>query len=915
MKLAEHIKNIALSYVGNVALNKNEGFFNKSFENKMSNVGWVSGWDWCAFFVKLVWKEAIEQSNPENSKSLSIKVNRLTGSSNDNWRVARNQGLKLSALPVIGAIAVFTNAENGEMLTTGHTGIVVGFDSLGLTVVEGNTTFSGNSRGDRRVAKRRRLYSTYGSPYMDFTSVASTGKGRYLRGFIYPPDVEVGESLEPVNVTEKQALSFDSSIKDVLYTFSRDAGLVADKSGIGDASGLVIQFDRNFSYEDFLNYKGRGSNYTNRTLIRNQKIIIDGDNQTSIDDQNDDQNDNFIKSGTIVSLPFKYIVRDDTGLDRNATNSTDYNITPYYTDTLTKMLKSTGYRPIGRSRLGGGRVHKVSDIVSVWIYFKSINKILNVTKFVNNLNINSTKQMSNFTFQLKHVDDISFHSNFNRVFHSSFNENISYFHRYLSVNDLVFIKLEELELEESRNSDFVISENDLDNQYYDLIGLIDTFPEIRNSQDADMEVEVSGRDFSKVFQDDEAVFFPLVLVPNANGQMVVGTAQTGSSLFKRTYTTGNYDYIFAKTYQSVGWIFAHYLSILSNIGCLPESVNDTFFSSYVNEDGSDRREYRAGTKELEKELQRGVYQIIKLNVDPNVEHIKVIDSNVGNPEGPFSNLFNRICQEPFVEYLTDTYNDTFNIVVRRPPYNKISLTKTIEEKLYLDLDETIISSTQLAFSQEIYTWFQLQVKGLFFGASNQVALAYCPIIQLDEYVNLWGSRRLAIVHNYRTLIPEDDSKTLGNYNEFRKAAVDDLVYLVETHSYLPFTRTGTIRLSMTDRRIKKGTYVRLPTTNELFYVESVQHTVIADTNNPLSFTTLTVSRGMVKDFIVGLKGEDGVEISYFNIVNLDLLKKVLYKQYFAYKTPNNENISGTIVNKQVFQFFLERDQFSVAPSI
>jgi len=96
---------------------------------------------------------------------------------------------------------------------------------------------------------------------------------------------------------------------------------------------------------------------------------------------------------------------------------------------------------------------------------------------------------------------------------------------------------------------------------------------------------------------------------------------------------------------------------------------------------------------------------------------------------------------------------------------------------------------------------ELEPKGNFVGTDSQVALSYCPIVQLDEYINIWGSRRCHVISNYMhydALEGSEPNPKDTTYNAFRKAAMDDLLYLVEIMAYLPFTRTGRITIRPSD---------------------------------------------------------------------------------------------------------------------
>ena len=129
-------------------------------------------------------------------------------------------------------------------------------------------------------------------------------------------------------------------------------------------------------------------------------------------------------------------------------------------------------------------------------------------------------------------------------------------------------------------------------------------------------------------------------------------------------------------------------------------------------------------------------------------------------------------------------------------------------------------------------------------------------------------------------------------------------------AYLPFTRKGQI-IIRGDRRIKRGKWVYYKKTNEMFYVNSVSNSAVINSDGTVDRTTiLNVSRGMIKDFIIGVEGN-----SYFNIINLESLEENLLNNLLNIKNKENNKENKdilpneSIVNKEVFNFFLEGNQF------
>lgn len=882
-----NITSVANAFIGIKSIKNNTSFSSEEFTKKMKKVGWRPNYDWCAFFAKLVWKDAYIKTAPSNLKDILSKINRVSGNSNENWRIAKQMGLKVTKDPKIGSIAVFTNAKDGSLLSSGHTSIVVDYDSEGIYTIDGNTTSQEAVAGSMFVESKYRRYSQYGKPYMDDTSVAKSGKKRYLRGFIIPPKVDSIELEEEFYISEKESLDNPPENEDVTYLFTRDAGILSSKEGIGDEGGLIVKFDEEFSLKDFLNYKGSDLNKTNEDLIKSHRIKIKGDQ---------DIDEDVIKSGTIVSVPLSKLIRNQTKIDVSETESTDYDSPIYLSPSeIFEWLKGAPYAAHSALSLGN-TVTFVRNHFRIIAFSKTLGYFIDISQLCTELDINSTKTISNFNLRLVDSNEEGSFETMQRK--SSLNAmNLSLI---LSENDLIFIQL---------NTDLnpfphKVSFADIARNHYSLIGLIDSCVESKSATYNEVSLQVSGRDLSKLFDDDEVYFFPRVLTKNSNGKMVIGTGESGTNLLKRTFSTGNYDILFGKTYQSIKDIFQFYISVLQNVGYIPEEYNEEIFSSYVSDDGIDIR-----NKNKEGDLSKGVYQIIDLYVDETVGRRRVVDASVNSPEGPFRQLFSKICQEPFVEFLTETIYDRFMLIVRQPPFAKKDLVRVVREKLYVPIKQSDITNANLTFSKEIYTWYQLEVQGLFFGQSNEISLEHCPIIQLDEYVNIWGSKRFSVTHNYRNVRSYYDAKTTESFNVFRKQVVDDLIFLLETHAYLPFTRTGTLELGYVNNKIKKGSFIYIEESNELYYVDVVQHSITKSSEGMVTgSTTLTLSRGMIVDYIEGICTNIGLT-SYFNIVDLPFLRDVLYKNYFAHKTRNDNDPKGQVVNKEMFNFFLKRKQF------
>jgi len=620
---------------------------------------------------------------------------------------------------------------------------------------------------------------------------------------------------------------------------------------------------------------------------------------------------------------------------------------------LQSIMTSVKYR--AGHKVGGIRYQDIG--LEVWIYMHSRVKngegtIYNVTKFIDTLEMNCQKQQGTFNFTLQHINRIedftiktevlaSLFENDKRNMEGSGRNNANFWAKYLTINDIVWIKLEPLEVEEKdRQENFEIDKEHLEGQIYDMIGLIDSVTEIRRKHGLlELDVRVQGRDLCKLFIDDQTYFHPLAITKR--GQMELSLSSTRDDiLVKRNFITTSFDVLFAKTFQPIGSIISFWMTVLANMGVVKTNNNtgNGLFNGYRKKSRTrpiyddEKEDFVDGPNEIERRsrfyninwkgeqmtkspklFQIGLYQIVKLLIGKEITDRTVVDQSVGTPQGSFLGLFNKICQFPFVEVILDTYLDEYCVMVRKPPFAYKEIKSYIDEQVIIDIEDISVFGTELSFSKEIYTWFQLDPKGNYVGNADQIALSYCPIIQLDEYVKIWGSKRCYVTTNYM------DREVLNeNYGMYRDVIVRDLIELVRVYAHLPFTRTGTITLAHTDRRIKKGLFVRLKYTGEIFYVDSVQHRVQKSLQN--SETIITVSRGMKEHLIKDeklYKKDDENTYSYFNIVNFDVLKKTLDKVWLMKKevVESKSEVSQFmgkgqgIINKDVFEFFMQRKQF------
>lgn len=349
--------------------------------------------------------------------------------------------------------------------------------------------------------------------------------------------------------------------------------------------------------------------------------------------------------------------------------------------------------------------------------------------------------------------------------------------------------------------------------------------------------------------------------------------------------------------------------------------------------------------EYKEGLAMGIWQIVKLVMDTDVANIRLRDAATSIQQGTLQTFFNKVCQKPFVEFSGDTFGDQYYFMVRKPPFDREGMLKTMtaqglfensskdnnivvrneKNSPYVINEEDIISSNISFNTQGIYSWYQFFP---IYEMGAQSDLQYIiPAVLFPEYAAIWGSRDLQVRSQYRNFInptlyddTKNGKKNVEGDNEVRHS-LKDLHYIIESNAYAPFVRNGSITI-LGNRKIKRGTFVRIiwsyMSEGEIFYVDSVSHNYSISGNSVNRTTTLNLSHGMIESFMFdknnnayGLN-EKGVmvpkklNVSYFNLINFGDYEK----------TKNSLNmdkwskvISSWKVNTDVFLFFLRKLQF------
>lgn len=688
----------------------------------------------------------------------------------------------------------------------------------------------------------------------------------------------------------------------------------------------------NISRFEFLNFDG-GTGETNLERIYNE-YTYDGQKQTNKASFSTGSLEE-INKGTTLLIPTSKIKNELVQINgKNLYLQQKEGQKAYYSKTLRDLQSDPTYvkKEIVTKQGRNTDVLILENNCQVWVYCKALEKIINLSPFITSLSTTKT-DVGSFTLSLNPIiSENSFISKNKRNRVNEFDINSKdYFSKYLQYNDVVFIRFEKLEIEKDEDElyRFEINKNKLPNQVFDMIGLIDDVSCNINSSITDYQVNVSGRDLMKLLVEDGNYFMPFRFASGNSHQFFY--SDPNSKQGKRNFVNGAYDFLFTYSYRSVKGTFAFIINFLSNLGVLGDedlfsAYKDRRTRSYVNEITTSDKNY------IKSQEVNGIWQIIKLSVDELVDDRRIADPSIGNVDATLMEQMNKVCQKPFVEFWGDTYGSQYEFVVRQPPWDRQGILDCIETGLYIEIEDKDLQSYSLNWETEFYSWFQLQPDNIFAGDNKWAFASYLPIVFLDEFAEYFGNHRKIIQDIYISEQALSGVNGGENLDLFKRAVLNDLKFLIESHSYLPFTRRGSITLSSGDRRIKKGMWVHLKKTNEFCYVDSVYNGVKFGNNFVDRSTTLQVSRCMIKDYIKGkpvgkgfsysLKGQEtppmtyNLFYSYFDIVNSELIYQTLLEKVEnpilvdKVLTKLKEQISTNFgVNKIVFDFFLKRKQF------
>jgi len=638
-----------------------------------------------------------------------------------------------------------------------------------------------------------------------------------------------------------------------------------------------------------------------------------------------------LNTSTVLSLP-----KDSTKIELIAVKGKNLFLEQkefqyFYPDKLKKLMDDPNYiraENLSKHKGVGFDIEVMMENCQVWLWSRALNKIVDVSPFITSLTTEKS-DVGQFSFNLSPVKNIEELTSVqsNNVINYFFLNNkgkhdFEFFYKNFQYNDLVFIRFEKLKIDENLKTNaynFEVDKTNLPGQVWDMIGLVDTCSVNQSYGISTSDTTVTGRDFMKLLIEDGSYFMNIALLQAEGKQQLVYGWQPDSKWFRRQFDSGKIGgkyspYFFPNAARTIEDTMGFIVNQLSNLGVLEgedlfSAYRDRRSTQYIVEENSKDPE-TLGETTLESDFVQGVWQIIKLMSDSSLSERRVVDTSISFVDGTIVDQFNKLCQMPFVEFFGDTYGDEFNIVARQPPFNKdmiVSFLNGIEnsERLsetegknyqMIDIEEKDLQGYgNLQFDNTFYSWYQLTPNDTMIGAYTSLMVGnLIPIIAFSRIAECFGNKRLVIPDNYLSVNIVEGSESAMDINYYRRALLNDLKYVIDTNVYLPFTRRGTLTLTRGDRRIKKGMFIRVKPTNEIFYVDSVSNSLAFSQDKVERSTTIQVSRGMIEDYIYGANGyeADGAVIknvgepekfSYFDIA------KTVIDTKTSHKVSSNQN--------------------------
>lgn len=605
------------------------------------------------------------------------------------------------------------------------------------------------------------------------------------------------------------------------------------------------------------------------------------------------------------------------------------NLKTYLYDEYQALINDPTYIPTARTLIKGSyySVNYLHISLSCWIYIRALDKIINVTPFVRTMDTDVGEEGGTFNISLNDIQDINNVQQYSETFYAySYKTRdsryiLSFFQKYIQQNDIVFLRFERLDIEgddDMRSNKLEIQRSELANKIYDMIGLVDASSESYASAANVSTLSINGRDLTKLIVEDGCYFFPFAL--QNGGKEFFLNYNSADTVFKRLFVTGEFKTPFTALFRSIRDSLGFIFNQLTNVGVLPRSTDlfDAYKASYNRVTGQteDRQskvyEISDATRNyLDTVEQNGIWKIIKVIVDHQLDERRLNNGELSSPEGTIRDLIMKICLTPFVEFWGDTLGDQFVFMARQPPFTKDQIKDYFDNNMIIEVTADQVMDIDLHWDDTYYTWYQLQPLDGLFGSDQFVAGTRMPIVYFEEFAQLFGMHKKVISDSYIAMgvLSGDQQKT--DVDLYRQMLANDLKFLIESHSILPFTRKGSLRI-IGERRIKRGSWIWFRPTNEIFYVKKVSNSVGIMGNTIDRTTRLQVERGMIKDFALDETDImiNGKRANYFDIVNMKVIMDSLQVKLADDQVKTTQTGTNVqLIDTDLFNFFVQRKQW------
>lgn len=584
---------------------------------------------------------------------------------------------------------------------------------------------------------------------------------------------------------------------------------------------------------------------------------------------------NNLRIGTKLKIPQDWIEDRFVPFDGNFFIAPNDDIETFISESLISAMSNKEYRFNG--------LRKIIPKPKVYIYCKSLGiipnddskprfysegSIIDVSPYIISITHNQTKVGGNFNISLpplicqctpegwsiKKGSELKFgENNFysKQKINSEGSRNKFLFHEIISNNDVVWISMDN---KETSNKGFNVDPKEIVDQYWDLIGLVDTSQESIDTSNGSASINVSGRDLMKLLIEESSYYIEVSeeqeRSAQSEGLIVNDNPETWGRPFRVNNSmqlTGEVFSLSIVALRTVGEMFSFIISSLATIEIAPKKIFDGFIQkeNSTGEEILSRYTYFDPKDETTNRfIGAGIWSIIKLVVDKYAVNDRgVIDNKLSTHTGNLLSAMRTYADDRFIELYGDTYIDQYYYMVRRPPYNWKSVKDYIEKVTdkFEDLtitDDVVINQNLSNFSGDVYSWYRINLPITEDGYRWPATI--WPVVFFREYAEIWGNKALDIQTNYIPIHKRD------NESVYMTQLYEDMCYLIQSNAYLPFTRQGQITIKGGNRNIKRGIWIRFQPTGEVFYVDDVMHSYSINQQQVERITILNVSRGMIE---------------------------------------------------------------------